>query len=167
MAVNVSGRQLTQGSGLIEAVRDALDVSCMDPSLLILEVTESALLADAEAALEVVNEIKSFGVRIAIDDFGTGYSSMVYLKRFPVDILKIDRSFVLGLVLERDDRAIVRSIIELAHAFGITTVAEGVESHEQLRILQDMGCTFGQGWLWSPAVPALELATHRQLLNGR
>jgi len=167
MAVNVSGRQLTQGSGLIEAVRDALDLSRIDPALLVLEVTESALMADAEAALEVVNELKSFGVGIAIDDFGTGYSSLLYLKRFPVDILKIDRSFVLGLVLEHDDRAIVQSIIELAHAFGITTVAEGVESHEQLRILQDMGCTFGQGWLWSPAVPALELATHRQLLNGR
>jgi len=167
MAVNVSGRQLTRGSGLIEAVRNALDVSRINPWQLILEVTESALLTDAEAALEVVDELKSFGVRIAIDDFGTGYSSLVYLKRFPVDILKIDRSFVAGLEFGRDDRAIVRSIIELAHAFEITTVAEGVEHREQLRILQDMGCTFGQGWLWSPAVPALELSTRRRLLNDR
>jgi diguanylate cyclase (GGDEF)-like protein/PAS domain S-box-containing protein len=167
MAINVSGRQLTRGSGLIEAVRQALDVSRIDPSSLILEVTESALLTDAEAALGVVNELKSFGVRIAIDDFGIGYSSLVYLKRFPVDILKIDRSFVRGLVLDHDDRAIIRSIIDLARAFGITTVAEGVESHDQLHILQDMGCAFGQGWLWSRAVPPLELATHRQLLSGR
>ncbi len=167
MAVNVSGRQLTKGSGLLESVREALEISHIDPSLLVIEVTESALLTDAEAALDVVNELKSLGLRIAIDDFGIGYSSLLYLKRFPVDILKIDRSFVFGLVVERDDRAIVRSIIELGHAFGISTVAEGVESHEQLRILQDMGCTFGQGWLWSPALPALELATHRQLLNGR
>jgi len=167
MAVNVSGRQLTRGSGLIEAVRDSLEVSGIEPSLLVLEVTESALMADAEVALEVVEELKSLGVRIAIDDFGIGYSSLLYLKRFPVDILKIDKSFVSGLVLEHDDRAIVRSIIDLARAFGITTVAEGVESVEELAILKDMGCTFGQGWLWSPAVPALKAATHRQLLNGR
>jgi diguanylate cyclase (GGDEF)-like protein/PAS domain S-box-containing protein len=166
MAVNVSGRQLTQGSGLVESVRDALELTGIDPAILVLEVTESALMADAEAALAVVNELKSFGVRIAIDDFGIGYSSLLYLKRFPVDILKIDRSFVRGLAVEHDDRAIVRSVIELGHAFGIATVAEGVEDRAQLSILQDLGCTFGQGWLWSRAVPAGEMDRTRQGVNG-
>jgi diguanylate cyclase (GGDEF)-like protein/PAS domain S-box-containing protein len=165
MAVNVSGRQLTHGSGLIESVRDALDSTGIDPAMLVLEVTESALMADAEVALAVVNELKSFGVRIAIDDFGIGYSSLLYLKRFPVDILKIDRSFVRGLAVEHDDRAIVQSVVELGHAFGIATVAEGVETPEQLSILQDLGCTFGQGWLWSRAVPADDVTRTRGVVD--
>jgi len=160
MAVNVSGRQLMKTSGLIESVRDALDSSGIDPTSLILEVTESALMADAEAALTVVNELKSLGVRIAIDDFGIGYSSLLYLKRFPVDIVKIDKSFVAGLGREAADLAIVRSVIELAIAFGISAVAEGIETREQLAILQDLGCSFGQGWLWSPAVPAPRLISY-------
>ncbi len=160
MAVNVSGRQLMKTSGLIESVRDALDSSGIDPTSLILEVTESALMADAEAALTVVNELKSLGVRIAIDDFGIGYSSLLYLKRFPVDIVKIDKSFVAGLGREAADLAIVRSVIKLAIAFGISAVAEGIETREQLAILQDLGCSFGQGWLWSPAVPAPRLISY-------
>jgi diguanylate cyclase (GGDEF)-like protein/PAS domain S-box-containing protein len=160
MAINVSGRQLTKTSGLIESVRGAIEDTGIDPQRLVLEVTESALLADAEVALAVVNELKSFGLRIAIDDFGIGYSSLLYLKRFPVDILKIDKSFVKGLGRERADLAIVRSVIELALAFGIDAVAEGIETREQLGILQDLGCSFGQGWLWSPALPAPRLSTY-------
>ena len=98
-----------------------------------LEVTESALMDDAEAALLVLNELKSLGVRIAIDDFGIGYSSLVYLKRFPVDLLKVDRSFVGGLGTNKDDAAIVHSVIELAHAFGIAAVAEGIETRRAAR----------------------------------
>ena len=97
-------------------------------------------------------------MRIAIDDFGTGYSSLVYLKRFPVDLLKVDRSFVSGLGQNKDDDAIVQSVITLAHAFGIAAVAEGVETREQLEVLQGLGCEFGQGYLWSPARPALDRA---------
>lgn len=108
----------------------------------------------------VVNELKSFGVRIAIDDFGIGYSSLLYLKRFPVDIVKIDKSFVAGLGRQPADLAIVRSVIELARAFGISAVAEGIESREQLTILQDLGCSHGQGWLWSPALPAQRLVSY-------
>jgi len=160
MAVNVSGRQLTKTSGLIESVRDAIESNGIDPTSLILEVTESALMADAEAALAVVNELKSLGVRIAIDDFGIGYSSLLYLKRFPVDIVKIDKSFVAGLGREAADLAIVRSVIELALAFDISAVAEGIETREQLTILQDLGCSLGQGWLWSPAIPASRLSTY-------
>ena len=158
MSVNVSGRQLAQGAGLVDTVRLALDESGVDPTCLLLEVTESALLDDAETALLVMNELKSLGVRIAIDDFGIGYSSLVYLKRFPVDLLKVDRSFVGGLGTNKDDAAIVHSVIELAHAFGIAAVAEGIETHQQLTMLQGLGCTYGQGYLWSPAVPAGDLA---------
>jgi diguanylate cyclase (GGDEF)-like protein/PAS domain S-box-containing protein len=153
MSVNVSGRQLAQGAGLVAAVRSALTESGVNPHSLVLEVTESALMDDAAAALRVVNELKSLGVRIAIDDFGIGYSSLVYLKNFPVDLLKIDRSFVAGLGRDKDDTAIVRSVIDLAHAFEIEAVAEGIETQVQLELLQGLGCSYGQGFLWSPAVP--------------
>jgi diguanylate cyclase (GGDEF)-like protein/PAS domain S-box-containing protein len=163
MSVNVSGRQLAKRAGLVQAVYSALDESCLEPKSLVLEITESALMDDAETALRVLTELKSLGVRIAIDDFGTGYSSLVYLKRFPVDLLKIDRSFVAGLGRDQEDAAIVRSVIDLAHALGIATVAEGVETPQHLEILQDLGCHYGQGYLWSPAVPArqaVEWARH-------
>jgi EAL domain-containing protein (putative c-di-GMP-specific phosphodiesterase class I) len=157
MSVNVSGRQLMPGAGLVGAVQAALTESGLPPTSLVLEVTESALMEDAEAALRVVEELKALGVRIAIDDFGTGYSSLLYLKRFPVDLLKVDRSFVSGLGVNADDSAIVRSVIDLAHAFGIESVAEGIETPEQLRALDELGCRFGQGYLWSPGRSAADL----------
>ncbi len=156
MSVNVSSRQLAQGAGLVSAVALALAESGIDPRSLVLEVTESALMDDAAAALRVVNELKSLGVRIAIDDFGIGYSSLVYLKNFPVDLLKIDRSFVAGLGRDKDDTAIVRSVIDLAHALEIEAVAEGIETRTHLELLQGLGCGYGQGFLWSPAVPPQE-----------
>ncbi len=161
MAVNVSALQLAQGAGLLQSVRSALDEFAVDPASLVIEVTESALMDDAEAALLVLNQLKSLGVRIAIDDFGTGYSSLVYLKRFPVDQLKVDRSFVAGLGQSHDDASIVHSVINLAHAFGITAVAEGIETQEHLDILCDLGCSFGQGCLWSPTVPAVRFDPSR------
>jgi diguanylate cyclase (GGDEF)-like protein/PAS domain S-box-containing protein len=154
MSVNVSGRQLAQGAGLVEVVKRALDESGLQPASLVLEVTESALMEDAESAMRVVQELKALGVRIAIDDFGTGYSSLLYLKRFPVDVLKVDRSFVAGLGTNQDDTAIVASVIDLAAAFGIEAVAEGIETPGQLQVLQGFGCTYGQGYLWSPGQPA-------------
>jgi diguanylate cyclase (GGDEF)-like protein/PAS domain S-box-containing protein len=157
MSVNVSGRQLTHGARLVDTVQAALADSGLDPTALILEVTESALMDDAAAALRVVQRLKSLGVRIAIDDFGTGYSSLVYLKRFPVDLLKVDRSFVAGLGRNRDDSVIARSVIELAHAFDISAVAEGIERPEQLAELRRLDCRYGQGHLWSPPRPADEL----------
>ena len=153
MSVNVSSRQLAQGAGLVAAVGLALAESGIAPQSLVLEVTESALMDDAAAALRVVQELKSLGVRIAIDDFGMGYSSLVYLKNFPVDLLKIDRTFVAGLGRDKDDAAIVRSVIDLAHALEIEAVAEGIETRSHLQLLQGMGCGYGQGFLWSPAVP--------------
>ena len=157
MAVNVSARQVALGSGLVQLVSDALAESHLEPAMLVLEVTESAVMDDAEAALAILSDLKALGVRLAIDDFGTGYSSLVYLKRFPVDQLKVDRTFVSGLGTDPDGTAIVASVVGLAHAVGIVAVAEGVETAEQLEALQALGCSLGQGYLWSRARPADEL----------
>ena len=127
------------------------------PASLLLEVTESALMDDAEAAVSVLAALKAIGVMIAIDDFGTGYSSLSYLQRFPVDHLKIDMSFVARLDEHTENDVIVRSVIELTRAFGIEAVAEGVETREQLAALRRLGCSFGQGFLWSPSLSPAEL----------
>ena len=157
MAVNVSARQLAQGSGLVQLVADEIRLAGIDPATLILEVTESAVMDDAEATLAILTELKALGVRLAIDDFGTGYSSLIYLKRFPVDQLKVDRAFVNGLDTDPDDSAIVASVVGLARAVGIVAVAEGVETVQQLEALQRLGCSFGQGYLWSRPKPAAEI----------
>ncbi len=161
LSVNVSARQLGQAAGLVNSVRRAIETSGIHPTTLGLEVTESALMEDAESALQVVNELKALGVRIAIDDFGTGYSSLIYLKKFPVDVIKIDRSFVAGLGESQDDTAIVRSVVDLAHAFAMETVAEGIETRGQLAVLQSFGCSYGQGYLWSPGRPVGDLEPMR------
>ncbi|HET9769716.1 MAG TPA: EAL domain-containing protein, partial [Acidimicrobiia bacterium] len=109
---------------------------------------------DGDSTTRALNRLKSIGVQIGVDDFGTGFSSLTYLKRFPVDVLKIDRSFVEGLGRDPQDRAIVASVVDLAHAFGLTTVAEGIETAGQLAELRALGCERGQGFLWSPALPA-------------
>ena len=157
MAVNVSARQLAQGSGFVQLVADALADSGIDPGALVLEVTESAVMDDAEATLSILRQLKRLGVRLAIDDFGTGYSSLVYLKRFPVDQLKVDRSFVAGLGTDPDDSAIVASVVSLARAVGVVAIAEGVETREQLAALQKLGCELGQGYLWSRGLPASDI----------
>src|SRR5439155_11759956 len=104
----------------------------------------------------VLAELKDIGVRIAVDDFGTGYSSLTYLQQFPLDVLKIDKSFIEGAVRRRQDRAIVAGLVDLAHAFGITTVAEGVETAEQLEVLRTLGCERAQGFFWSEPMSADE-----------
>jgi predicted signal transduction protein with EAL and GGDEF domain len=114
-------------------------------------------MADAEYAITVLRSLKNLGVRLSIDDFGTGYSSLSYLKKFPVDILKIDRSFVDGLGVEDDDTAIVQATINLAHSLGLTTVAEGTETPEQVRALTSLGCDKAQGYLFSRPQPATAL----------
>jgi len=157
MSVNVSARQLAKGSDLVSLVSEALHEASIDPATLVLEVTESVLMDDAEAALTILTELKGLGVQLAIDDFGTGYSSLVYLKRFPIDQLKIDRSFVRGLDSDADDSAIVASVVGLAHAVGIVAIAEGVETEQQLAALKRLGCGFGQGYLWSHARSATDL----------
>ena len=157
LAVNLSARQLL-APGLNEVVRAALARTGLAPGSLCLEITESVLLEDAESSLAALAALKEIGVRLGVDDFGTGYASLTYLKRFPVDVLKIDKSFVAGLVDDRQDRAIVSSVVDLAHAFGLATVGEGVETVEQLELLRSLGCDLAQGYFWSPALPAEELA---------
>jgi diguanylate cyclase (GGDEF)-like protein/PAS domain S-box-containing protein len=155
VSVNISARQLMRPE-LIDVVTEALEASGLDPAQLCLEITESVLLEDAVFSARSLAELKGLGLRIGVDDFGTGYSSLTYLQRFPVDTLKVDRSFVEGLGTAghaRGDRAIVAGVIDLAHAFGLTTVAEGVETQAQLHVLQALGCELAQGYLWSPPIP--------------
>jgi len=152
VAVNLSAHQLRH-SELFDQVRRVLDIHGLEPASLTLELTETVLMEDAERHIEALHNLRSLGVRIAIDDFGTGYSSLTYLKRFPVDIIKIDRSFVSGLGDDHCDTAIVRSVIELAHALNLVVVGEGVERPEQLRELAKLGCDVVQGYLFSPPQP--------------
>jgi EAL domain-containing protein (putative c-di-GMP-specific phosphodiesterase class I) len=157
VAVNVSAHQLATGSGLVGSVRRALLSSRLRPEQLVLELTETALMTDPEGALKVLLDLKRLGVGLAIDDFGTGYSSLVYLKQFPVDVLKVDRSFVAGIPAQTDNHAIVTAVAGLARAVSLATVAEGVETREQLAAVRELQCTHGQGYLWSRPVPAIEV----------
>ncbi|MGA8789056.1 MAG: EAL domain-containing protein [Paenarthrobacter sp.] len=152
-AVNLSARQLND-PGLVQTVKAALQRRKIDPSRLLLEITETALMSDPEAALESLTSLKDVGVSLAVDDFGTGYSSLTYLKKFPIDELKIDRSFIAGLNSDTGDTAIVRSCIDLAHAVGIRAVAEGVETPEQAQTLTSMGCDLAQGFHFARPLPA-------------
>jgi diguanylate cyclase (GGDEF)-like protein/PAS domain S-box-containing protein len=154
MAVNVSARQL-QDPGLVGSIASALAVSGLDPGALVLEITESATVADAAGVIARLRELKALGVGLAIDDFGTGYSSLTYLRQFPVDQLKIDQSFVAEVASSSEDRAIVASVIGLAHALGVTVVAEGVETEMQLVALTAMGCDLAQGFRWRRPESAL------------
>jgi EAL domain-containing protein (putative c-di-GMP-specific phosphodiesterase class I) len=129
----------------------------MDPAMLLLEITETALMQDPTAALESLTALKNLGVGLAVDDFGTGYSSLTYLKKFPINELKIDRSFIMGLGSDTGDSAIVGSCIGLAHAVGIRAVAEGVETEGQVEALQTMGCDLAQGYLFARPLPEQRL----------
>ena len=154
--VNLSARQVDHPD-LVGSVERALRDSGVAPDRVVLEITESALMDDARSALRVLQRLKDLGVSLAIDDFGTGYSSLGYLQQFPLDVLKIDKSFVAGLGTEPGGAEIVAAVVGLAHALGLRVVAEGVETHRQLAALQDLGCDFAQGYLFSPPVPAAEL----------
>jgi EAL domain-containing protein (putative c-di-GMP-specific phosphodiesterase class I) len=152
-AVNLSARQLNDPD-LVGLVEEALQGRGMDPSRLLLEITETALMTDPEAALSSLTSLKDIGVGLAVDDFGTGYSSLTYLKKFPVDELKIDRPFIAGLGEKAGDEAIVESCIDLAHAVGIRAVAEGVETPAQVEALRAMGCDLAQGYHYARPLPA-------------
>jgi diguanylate cyclase (GGDEF)-like protein/PAS domain S-box-containing protein len=146
--VNLSGKQFAQAD-LVDQVVAALREGDVPASALCLEITETALMADPVMGLRVLNDLRSLGVELAIDDFGTGYSSLSYLKRFPVDVLKIDRSFVDGLGADPDDTAIVTAIISLARSLGLRVVAEGVETTCQLAELRRLACDHAQGFLFA------------------
>ncbi len=164
IAVNLSARQFLDDT-LIERVAAALDLSGMDARYLELELTESMLLRNAETTLSILNEFKKMGVRLSIDDFGTGYSSLSYLKRFPLDTLKIDRSFVTDLGTHADNGAIALAIIAMAHALELEVVAEGVENTAQLALLKAAGCDMIQGYYFSKPLPAGDCQTFLQQLQ--
>jgi EAL domain-containing protein (putative c-di-GMP-specific phosphodiesterase class I) len=153
IAINLSAYQLADPS-LTDDIASVLSATPIDPSQVHVEITESVLMHDVEASKEVLDRLKVLGVRIAIDDFGTGYSSFSYLRRFPVDILKIDRSFIQGLGADPDADAIVESLIHLGHTLGLEVVAEGVETQAQLDALSRHRCDLAQGYLIAKALPA-------------
>jgi diguanylate cyclase (GGDEF)-like protein/PAS domain S-box-containing protein len=156
VSVNLSARQLAHPD-LVADVAKALRVSGADPGLVVLELTESLLVEQAEWAVERLAELKTLGVLLALDDFGTGYSSLAYLHRFPVDILKIDRSFVRDIDTGGSDQAMLKAIVNLGHSLGLEMVAEGIETEAASRRIESMGCSRGQGYLFSRPVPAGEL----------
>ena len=153
LSVNFSARQFQQPA-FISTVAEILKETNLDPRWLELELTESSIMKEPEQAIEKLHELKLMGIRVAIDDFGTGYSSLNYLKRFPIDTLKIDKTFVSDVCKDPHDTAIVRAIITLGHALDLTVIAEGVETQEQLQYLTSLGCDVVQGFLFSKSLPA-------------
>jgi len=160
LSVNFSARQFQQPT-FISSVTEILKETNLDPRWLELELTESSIMKEPEKAIEKLHELKLMGIKVAIDDFGTGYSSLNYLKRFPIDTLKIDKTFVSDVCKDPHDTAIVRAIITLGHALDLTVIAEGVETQEQLQYLSSLGCDVVQGFLFSKS---LEPAAFEELL---
>lgn len=153
MSVNLSGKQLTQ-TDLIQQIQNTLAQTGLNPTWLRLEITESVVMENAELATNTLLQLRKLGVHLSIDDFGTGYSSLSYLHRFPVDTLKIDRSFIGRMAKGDENSEIVRTICTLANNLGMEVVAEGVETHEQLELLRSLKCEYGQGYLFSRPVDA-------------
>jgi len=151
LSVNFSARQFQQPTFITDVARILKDTN-LDPRWLELELTESSIMKDPEEAIEKLHELKLMGIKVAIDDFGTGYSSLNYLKRFPIDTLKIDKTFVSDICKDPHDTAIVRAIIQLGHALDLTVIAEGVETKEQLQYLSALECDVLQGFLFSKAL---------------
>jgi EAL domain-containing protein (putative c-di-GMP-specific phosphodiesterase class I) len=157
ISVNVSGLQL-HDPGFVGSVAQILRTTGLDPSQLCLELTESTLMDDALRVSDVLTELKEVGVDLSVDDFGTGYSSLAYLKRFPVDELKIDRSFVSSLGTDGlDDQTLVAAMVAMGHALGLHVVAEGIETHPQRATLLTLGCRTAQGFLFAKPQPADQL----------
>jgi diguanylate cyclase (GGDEF)-like protein/PAS domain S-box-containing protein len=156
VSVNLSARQLNRDD-LVDTVDRALKESGLSPDRLWLEITESVLMDDADTAVAVLQRLRALGVHLSVDDFGTGYSSLAYLRRFPVDALKVDRSFVAGLGEDPEDSAIVEAVVSMAHSLRLLVVAEGVETDEQLARLRDLGCELAQGFYFAAPVPPAAL----------
>ena len=154
VSINLSSVQFNQ-SNLIDSIKNTLAISGLSPQHIELEVTETALMQDAESAIEILSELKALGIRIAIDDFGTGYSSLSYLKELPIDTLKIDNCFVRGATHDPKNQAILQSTVELAHRLGLKVVAEGVENQAEQNLLSQYDCDYLQGyWVGKPMPPA-------------
>ena len=168
IAVNLSVRQLR--TGLAAKVAEVLENVGLTPDRLVLELTESMLIDDTHDGLTELTELRRMGVHLAIDDFGTGYSSLAYLGRLPIDLVKIDRSFVAGLGTGNEYNALTKGILTLGEEFGLTVIAEGIEREDQLSTLRELGCRWGQGYLFAAPAPAAELIGYRasgfQLVSG-
>jgi EAL domain-containing protein (putative c-di-GMP-specific phosphodiesterase class I) len=145
VSVNLSAK-LLHSTEIVELVRQAMSIWGAGPGMLVLEVTESAMMVDPNAALDTLKALNDMGVTISIDDFGTGYSSLSYLKKLPVEELKIDKSFVMHMAEDKQDRKIVQAVIDMAHNLDIRVVAEGIENQQSLDMLIGMGCDYGQGY---------------------
>ena len=169
IAVNISPRQF-KDSNLVNNIRRSLRETGLNPHVLEVEITETMLMGDIEAANQTVQRLHELGVKLAIDDFGTGYSSLNYLKKFPIDTVKVDRSFVMDIPKSSDDMAITSAVIAMAHRLNMAVVAEGVETREQLEFLQEHGCEYAQGYLFSKPMPLAKvksmLAPNVRLLRG-
>lgn len=158
IAVNLSARQFKH-SDLSDMVEQVLRDTRLDGKYLELELTEGIVMEHADILIDTMHRLKAFGVRLSLDDFGTGYSNLAYLKRFPLDLIKIDKSFVAGIVDDDDDRSIAAAVITLGHSLKLKVMAEGVETSRQLAVLQSLGCDMAQGYLFSEPISASELTT--------
>jgi EAL domain-containing protein (putative c-di-GMP-specific phosphodiesterase class I) len=156
VSVNISARHF-QDEGLVEDVSTALRESDLDPQFLVLEITEGVFVQEAESVLERMLELKALGIRFAIDDFGTGYSSLSYLRRFPIDILKLDKSFVDDVAVSSEDGAFAETIVQLGKNLHLQTIAEGIEHAPQLEVLRALGCQLGQGFYFTKGLQASEI----------
>ncbi len=166
VSVNLSARQFWQND-LAERVAQALVDSELDPRYLELEITEGTFMQNADETIRTLTELKKLGIKLSVDDFGTGYSSLAYLQKFPVDTLKVDRSFVTDVTSNADSAAITRTIVNMAHSLGLSVIAEGVELPDQFAFLLELGCNQLQGYLFSAPLTADKfaelLAEHRRL----
>ena len=160
LAINISGRHLQNGD-LARDIAQTLEESGLEPGNLVIELTESTIMHNTEANLAWLQQLKALGVRLAIDDFGTGYSSLSYLHRFPIDILKIDRSFVARLTNSSTGPGLARAVITLSETLGLDTVAEGIEFEPQVDALLKLGCVAGQGFLFAKSGTLAELSKSR------
>ncbi|MGC2129720.1 MAG: EAL domain-containing protein, partial [Candidatus Aquilonibacter sp.] len=158
LAVNLSARQFLHHN-LTKAIEDSVRAARLRPHTLEFEITESVAMQNAEDSIGIMRQLKGLGLELALDDFGTGYSSLAYLKRFPIDKLKIDKSFVSDIPSDANDLAIVSAIIAMAHALGLSVQAEGVETQPQAEFLAECGCEYAQGYLFGRPLPADEFAT--------
>ena len=151
--MNLGARELTHPDA-VATVLGAVRRSGVDPAALTIEVTESTAMADRDTGFRALRELSGEGVRVAIDDFGTGYSSLDQLRRMPVDVVKVDRSFVSAMSDDPTDRALVAAVIGMGRALNLTVVAEGIETEQQASSLRELGCGLGQGFLYAPPLPA-------------
>jgi len=160
LSVNVGNRQLLDPA-FYKLVGELLGETGIDADSLWLEITETSLLADVKAATVTLRELRSLGLHLSVDDFGTGYSSLTYLKRFPVEAIKVDRAFVSGLGIENEDTTIVEAVVKLGQALGLAVIAEGIETPLQLSRLRELGCDKGQGYLFGRPRPAALIESER------